>query len=196
MKVGITGGIGSGKTSVCRVFETYHIPIFHADQQAQELYRLPEIIYWLKHNISADVIDSTNSVNKKKLASLVFSNANKLKQLEDYIHPIVRQKFDDWYIRQQNAPYVLYESAILFETGRFKSFDKTIVVTAPEKVRIERVMLRDRLTASEIRQRMTKQWIDERKIALADFVLENIEWPKTLQQIEHIHRILLSTTDQ
>ncbi len=192
MKVGITGGIGSGKSTICKVFEAYGIPIFYADHEARELYRLPEIISWLKKSISPEVIDENNNVNKKVLSSLIFNDLNKLRLLEDFIHPQVSAKFDEWYQKQNSAPYVLYEAAILFETGRYTSLDKTILVTAPEKTRLQRIVHRDKLDETEIRNRMSRQWDDNRKSALADFVLENIEWPETLASIEKIHQTLLS----
>jgi len=191
MKVGITGGIGSGKSTICKVFEAYGIPVFNADDEARELYRLPEIIDWLKKNISPDVIDDHNVLNKKLLSSLIFSDLNKLRLLEDYIHPQVGAKFDEWYQQQSSAPYVLYEAAILFETGRYAQMDKTILVTAPENIRFQRIMHRDKLDEAAIRSRMSRQWDDNRKIALADFVIENIEWQKTLADIEKIHHTLL-----
>lgn len=193
MKIGITGGIGSGKTSVCEVFSSYGIPVFAADGEAKKLYSLPELIHWIKENISPVVVDQQNIVDKKKLAAIVFSNHKLLKLLEQKIHPLVSEKFDQWTQLQSGYPYLLYEAAILFETGRYRHLDKTILVTAPESIRIQRVKARDHITVTEIKKRMAKQWHDSRKLPLADYVIENIEWSKTLYQIEQIHHSILES---
>ncbi len=196
MKVGITGGIGSGKTSVCKVFESYGISVFNADTEAKRLYENPEVRCWIKENISTVVFDDYNLLDLKKLASVIFQDEVKLRLLENKIHPLVGEMFNKWYKNFQKGAYVLYESAILFETGRYRMFDLSILITAPETIRIERVRHRDGLSENEIRNRMSRQWDDAKKIPLADFVIENVEWPETIVQIEKIHRYIIEKTAQ
>ncbi|MCE1202265.1 MAG: dephospho-CoA kinase [Bacteroidia bacterium] len=196
MKVGITGGIGSGKTSVCKVFEFYGIPVFNADVEAKRLYENPEIRDWVKENISTVVFDDHDRLDRRKLATVIFQDEKKLRLLENKIHPLVGEKFNEWCRNYQEKAYVIYEAAILFETGRYRMLDLSILVTAPESLRIERVRHRDGLSEYEIRHRMARQWDDARKIPLADFVIENLEWPETIVQIERIHHIILEKTAQ
>lgn len=196
MKVGITGGIGSGKTSVCKVFEFYGIPVFNADVEAKRLYENPEIRDWVKENISTVVFDDHDRLDRRKLATVIFQDEKKLRLLENKIHPLVGEKFNEWCRNYQEKAYVIYEAAILFETGRYRKLDLSILITAPETIRIERVRHRDGLSEYEIRHRMARQWDDARKIPLADFVIENLEWPETIVQIERIHHIILEKTAQ
>lgn len=196
MKVGITGGIGSGKTSVCKVFESYGIPVFNADVEAKRLYENPEIRDWVKENISTLVFDDADRLDRRKLATVIFQDEKKLRLLENKIHPLVGEMFNEWCRNYQEKAYVIYEAAILFETGRYRMLDLSILVTAPETLRIERVRLRDDLSENEIRQRMGRQWNDAKKIPLADFVIENVEWPETIVQIERIHHYILEKTAQ
>lgn len=191
MRVGVTGGIGSGKTAICKVFETYGIPVFNADAAAKSLYSQPEIVSWVKNNIAEDVYNEKNELDRAKLASLIFQDEKKLKLLESKIHPSVGQMFSDWYKSQCKAPYVIYEAAILFETGRYKELDLNILVTAPLNLRIERVMRRDKVSENEIVRRISRQWEDEKKIPLANYVINNIDWSDTLIQIALIHEKIL-----
>lgn len=196
MKVGITGGIGSGKTTICKVFESYGIPVFNADIEAKRLYKNSEVRCWIKENISTDVFDDDDRLDRQKLASVIFQDEKMLRLLENKIHPLVGEMFNEWSENHQESAYVIYEAAILFETGRYRMLDLSILITAPETIRIERVRQRDGLSENEIRNRMARQWDDAKKIPLADFVIENIEWPETIVQIEKIHRHILEKTAQ
>lgn len=196
MKVGITGGIGSGKTSVCKVFESYGIPVFNADVEAKRLYENPDIRRWIKEKISTLVFDEAGRLDRRKLASVIFQDDKKLRLLENKIHPLVSEMFNEWCKPYHEKAYVIYEAAILFETGRYRMLDLSILVSAPETLRIERVRLRDGLSEYEIRHRMARQWDDAKKIPLADFVIENVEWPETIVQIGKIHQCILEKTAQ
>lgn len=192
MKVGLTGGIGSGKTSVCRIFESFGIPVFDADLAAKQLYEQPEIKLWLKENIAEEVITENNTVDKKRLAQIIFNDASKMSLIASKIHPLVAANFDEWAAAQSDKPYVIYEAAILFETGRYKLLDKTILVTAPESIRVQRVIQRDNMSAAEVYERMRKQWDDSQKTSLADFVINNTDWTETVRQTQDIHQTILS----
>ncbi|MBK9290207.1 MAG: dephospho-CoA kinase [Bacteroidetes bacterium] len=191
MKVGVTGGMGSGKTRVCQAFSALGVPVFHADEEAKKLYEEDEIKTWLSAHISEKIFDHQGQVDRQKLAAIIFSDPLKIKLLEEKIHPIVASRFGHWYQAHRSQPYVLYEAAILFETGRYKQLDYTILVTAPKDVRIERIKLRDGHSTAEIEARMQRQWEDEKKIPLADFIINNIDWPDTLREVERIHQILI-----
>jgi dephospho-CoA kinase len=172
LKVGITGGIGSGKSLVCRLFSRLGVPVYNADERAKQLTATnPQIRTRIAQLLGEEALGQTG-LNREFVAQKVFKNKALLSDLNSIIHPAVASDFDQWY-RQQNTPFILKEAAILFETGSYKQLDKTILVTAPEEVRINRVIQRDGLTKTEILERMQNQWKDEQKIPLADYVLIN-----------------------
>ncbi|MBL7972619.1 MAG: dephospho-CoA kinase [Prolixibacteraceae bacterium] len=173
IKIGITGGIGSGKSTVCKVFSAIGIPVFEADLEAKQLMNAdPEIRRQLTDTFGAAVYLPDQTIDRKYLAGIVFSNPSLLAKLNGIVHPAVRKAFSDW-CEKQNSPYVLHEAAILFESGFYKLMDKTIVVIATEKERIERVMKRDHAAAEQVIQRIRNQMNDAERIRLADFVISN-----------------------
>lgn len=188
--VGITGGIGSGKSTVAKVFESLGIPVYKADVRAKALY--------LKKEVRALVIDafgeevySGEELNKEALARLVFGNDAYLNTLNAIIHPAVREDFNDW-VKEQKAPYVLKEAAILIESGSYKQCDAIILVVAPEEVRIERVMQRDGSTRKEVEARVNKQWSDDRKRPYATYEIQNGGEASVIKQVLDIHRQLVN----
>jgi len=157
----VTGGIGSGKSTICRVFEVWGVPVFRADEEARLAYNDPTIRKAVVELVGQDVFDGVH-LDRKLLASRVFSNPDKLNQLNALIHPWVGERWKSWKLAQ-HTPYVIREAAILFEAGRADDCDKIVLVSAPEKLRIERVVKRDGVHEEEVRKRMTNQWDDARR---------------------------------
>ena len=188
--IGLTGGIGSGKSAVLSVFSSFGVPCYESDSRAKKLMHEDlELIYQIKA-LFGDEIYENDKLNRSKLADLVFADKSKLERLNALVHPRVKKDFQS-FVDQQDAVYLIKEAAILFETGAAKDCDATILVTAPEKLRTERVMKREKTNVAHIKSRMNHQWSDEKKIQLADYVINNIDWDKTLKKIEEIHQKLL-----
>lgn len=184
IKVGITGGIGSGKSYVCRIIESMGYPVYYSDLESKVIMdNDPEIRLKLISLLGTEAYIN-NRLNRKFLADQLFKSDEIRKKVNAIVHPKVRAYFDDW-CTSQYCDIVFNEAAILFETQSYKQFNKTILVSAPEIVKIERIIMRDQLSLEEIKQRMSKQWTDEQKTPLADFVINNDGSP-LLSQIEDI----------
>lgn len=191
LTVGITGGIGSGKTTVCRVFGVLGVPVFHADVIARQLQdEDPGIRASLSALFGTGIYDRNGLLNRKKLAGIIFTDSALLKRVNGIVHPVVHRTFDNWKKLHAGCPYVLYEAAILFETGSYHTFDYTILVTADVQERLDRVMKRDQATAEAIIQRMKNQMDDTEKKRLADFVLENNDNQLIIPEILKLDQIL------
>jgi dephospho-CoA kinase len=188
--VGLTGGIGSGKSAVLSVFSSQGVPCYQSDSSAKKLmHQDPELINQIKALFGDDLYEG-EKLNRGKLAEVVFADKSKLESLNAIVHPRVKEDFQ-LFLSQQNADYVIKEAAILFETGGAEDCDVTILVTAPEDLRIERVMKREKSKVEHIKSRMRHQWSDEKKIPMADYVINNIDWDKTLKKVEEIHQKLV-----
>lgn len=195
LTIGITGGIGSGKTTVCKVFKVLGIPVFQADMVAGKLQNEdPQIKKSLKALFGADIYAEDGLLNRRKLAGIIFNDRKLLEKINNIIHPAVHQEFNKWKAQFKNFPYVLYEAAIVFETGSFRKFDRTILVVAAEKERIERVMKRDHTTAEAIIQRMHNQFPDAKKMKMADFIIENNDNQLVIPQILELDQFLKSNS--
>jgi len=192
MRAGITGGIGSGKSTVCRVFELLGIPVYYADAEAKKLLDTLPIRSALLENFGKELLDG-EQVNRKKLAALVFNDPAKLALFNSIVHPAVKKHFLDWCDAHSDAPYVLKEAAILFESEAYKQVEKVITVTAPAEVRMARVMKRDGATREDVEKRIASQLSDEEKIKRSDFVLLNDEEQLLIPQIIRIHEALKQT---
>lgn len=193
LKVGITGGIGSGKSTVCRVFGVLGIPVFKADVEAGRLQNEdPKIGSELIDIFGPEIYSVDGLLDRKKLASIVFNDRGLLEKLNSIIHPAVQKEFEKWSAGNSNFPYVIYEAAILFETGSSRNFDFTILVVADEQERIERVSKRDHSKPEEIMQRMKNQLMDKEKIKMADFVIENNDNQPIMSQILKLDQLLKS----
>lgn len=172
--VGITGGIGSGKSAVCRVFQVLGIHVFDADSVAKDLYKSNQKI---KNEMiclfGADIYTPEGNIDRNKLASAIFSDELRLRQVNELVHPAVCDKYHQWLSGHKSLPYVIHEAAILFESGFYKMMDFNILVSATEEQRIERVVKRDGISGQIVRERMKKQWPDEKKRLLADRELIN-----------------------
>ncbi len=190
LKIGITGGIGSGKSTVCKVFSILGAPVFEADLVARQLMENDlQIRKGLVERFGEGVYTPNGSVDRKKLAALIFNDEIQLQKVNELVHPAVRSAFLKW-ADEQNVPYVVHEAAILFESGFYKMMDFTILVSAPEEERIQRVTKRDRSRLTEIKERMQKQWSDEEKRKLASIEIRNADHDLIIPQIIKIDKQL------
>lgn len=188
--IGLTGGIGSGKSTVAAYMASKGIPVYIADEEAKNIMECENIKQKIENLFSESILNSDATLNRKKIAQLVFNNPEKLKELNAIVHPKVRLHFSNWLKEHKNYPFVIKEVAILFETGGNKECDKVILITAPVSLRIERAMKRDNLTKDEILVRINNQFSDEEKIKMSDFVVENINLKETFLNIDKILKIL------
>ena len=194
LKVGITGGIGCGKTTVCRVFELLGVPVYKADDEAKNILDSDADV---KKNIlkafGNDVFTETGIINRKKLASLVFNDKVKLEELNSIVHPAVRDHFANWLKKYPTQKYILKEAAILFESGAYKLVDKVIAVIAPEELKINRAMQRDKIAREQVIQRMSNQMKDEEIIKRSQFIIHNDEQQLLIPQIISLHNQLMES---
>ena len=170
--VGITGGIGSGKSTVCEIFKILGVPVFEADKVARNLMNENSVIRLNLVEWFGNEIYSGNQLNRKLLAEHIFNDNSLLNKVNSLVHPIVREEFEKWK-NSQNTVYSVYEAAILFESGFYKLMDFTVLITAPEQIRINRVMKRDNLSPDQVLARIKNQWSDEEKRKLATVVIIN-----------------------
>lgn len=190
-KIGITGGIGSGKTTVCEVFKLLGIAVFHADDEARNLQNNDlQIKKHLIEHFGKHIYLSDGLLDRKKLAGLVFTDTKALAELNAIIHPAVRKSFLKWTENHQDAPYVLYEAAILLESGYASDFDRNILVLANEKIRIERVVRRDHSSEKLVKQRILNQMPDIQKIKMVDYVIENNNEKLLFPQIIELDKLI------
>lgn len=188
LKIGITGGIGSGKSTICRVFNLLGVPVFEADKVSKELLDShPEIKKGLIHLFGDDIYTEESCVDRKKLAGIIFNDDLQLAKVNALVHPVVLNEFRNW-VELQHSPYVIHEAAILFESGFYKMMDFTILVSAPEKERIERVIKRDGITEALVKTRMQKQWDDSEKRKLASFEIVNDNKKMVIPEIIEIDK--------
>jgi dephospho-CoA kinase len=187
--IGLTGGIGSGKTTLATYLNSLGIPVFIADDEAKKLMQSPEVVAEIQ-TIFGTTIFENGILNRQQLAAIVFSNPEKLSQLNAIIHPAVKKQFGFWLDQYQSEPFVVYEAAILFESGSYKNCDSIITITAPLEDRITRVMQRDNSTREQVLHRINAQWTDEQRIAKSDFVIENSDAQQAKNSIDEILKIL------
>lgn len=189
--IGLTGGIGSGKTKVVKVFSDLGVPCYIADNAAKELMaKEASLIKQIKDLFGAKAYN-TQGLNRAYIGAIVFSDLQKLQALNAIVHPAVAKDFSLW-LALQKAPYVIKEVAILFETGGYKAVDQTLLITAPKEVRLQRAMQRDQVAKEVILSRMNHQWEDEQRIPLADHIINNDIWEETLKEIKRLHTYFLS----
>lgn len=188
-KIGITGNIGSGKSYVCKMFENLGIPVFYSDDETKKLYLVPSVKTLIINRFGNEVYFEDGTLNRKLLSYHLFKNEEAMKFIESVLYPALNQHFDEW-CEQQTTPYVLYESAILFEKNYEKFFDKIIFVSAAESIRLQRVMKRDDCSEENVRSRMRLQLNEETKISRADFVIYNDGIKAVKPQVEAINKLL------
>lgn len=191
--IGLTGGIGSGKSKVALRFSALGIPCYIADDRAKDLMNTSTHLKEAVCKVFGSESYLDGVLNRPYIANLVFKDASALAQLNALVHPAVAQDFIEW-VGVQEAPYVIKEAAILFENGGSKLCDSVILITAPETLRLKRVLERDNSSVEAIQDRMSKQWSDDRKIPLADYHIENIDWDDTVLKIDAINQKLIQTS--
>ena len=191
MIVGITGGIGSGKTTVSKVFKALGIAVYNSDLKSKSILTSNKSLKQELVSCFGEEIYNSEGINRKYFASIIFSDKELLNKSNKIIHPYVKRDFKEWVSKQKSA-YVIKESAILFETGIYKQLDKIILVKAPKKQRIQRVLKRDSTSKSEVLNRISNQWSDNKKKELSDFIINNEESKMILDQVLSIHNIIES----
>ena len=172
--IGLTGGIGSGKTTIANYFEQQGIPLYIADDEAKKILNTPLAVKEVTDAFGEGILTS-GFPDRAKIAALVFNSPHKLQVLNNIIHPKVSEHFKDWLEKQKDKKFVIKEAAILFESGSYKDCDKIILVTAPKEVRINRVMQRDSVTREKVLERMSAQWEEDKKAGLSDYIINNID---------------------
>lgn len=188
--IGLTGGIGSGKSTVASYIASKGIPVYIADEEAKKIMELPEVILEVQQLFDENILLENNQLNRAKIAEIVFKNPQKLQELNAIIHPKVKLHFMNWLKLHEDFPFVVKEVAILFETDGDASCDKVILVTAPEDVRIKRVMQRDKTKMINVKNRIKNQLSDQEKKAKSDFIIENIDIDTTFKQVDKVLKIL------
>lgn len=189
--IGLTGGIGSGKTTIANYLKSLGIPVYNSDDQAKKILYLPETIDSLK-SAFGNVVFTNELFDKDKLAKLVFNNPEQLKLLNQIIHPAVKVDFENWLKANKNSPLIIKEAAILFESGSYKDCDVIISISSPQEIRIQRVIERDHLTYEEVMSRINNQWTDEMRKKNSDYVIDNQDVEKAFTQAEDVINILLN----
>ncbi len=185
-KVGVTGGIGSGKSYICQILQNMGYPVFFSDQASKQLLaNSPDIIAKVTTLLGSEAYHEDGSVNRAFIAAKIFNDGSLLEKVNEIMHPAVRAAFDSW-ADEQKETIVFNEAAILFETDGYQELDKNILVLAPESVKIKRVLEREETSEQEIKRRMSNQWSDEQKIPLADYIIRNGDEDMLMPQINEI----------
>lgn len=195
LKIGITGGIGSGKSVVSKVFEVLGIPVFYADAEAKLVMEQDEELMAGIKNEFGEEAYTNNQLNRPYIANIVFNDPFKLEKLNALVHPATMRAADEWFAKQ-TAPYVIKEAALLFEAGTAGHLNKIIGVYAPQHVRIKRVMDRDGSTRDEVLARMSRQIQEQIKMKLCDYVVVNDEQQMVIPQVIELHKTLLQLAGQ
>ena len=195
LKIGLTGGIGSGKTTVAKIFELLGVPVFYADEASKRLYHTNEELRTsLKKHFGEDVY-TDDQLNRSKLAAIVFNDPAKLELLNSLVHPLTIKDAEEW-MQQQKVPYIIKEAALLFEAGSSGGLDYIVGVSTPQHLRIKRVMDRDGITREEVLSRMKRQIDEEKKMLLCDFVIKNDEQELVIPQVLTLHEKFLEMSKE
>ena len=193
LKVGITGGMGSGKSRVCNMLKNLGVPIFSSDDAGKYLLNNDDTLKRdIKKTFDSDMYTSSGRIDRDRMAKLVFNNPEELTKLNALVHPRVKAEFDSWCKKNEKKPYVVKEAAILFEIGKHKELDKMVTVFCPKEERIRRIILRDDATKESIEKRMIHQYTDAERNALADYILINDGKEDLLPQVMELHELLLN----
>ncbi len=188
--IGLTGGIGSGKSTVAKYIASKGIAVYIADVEAKKLMKSDEIINEVKKTFGENVIGKRGTIKRKTLAKIVFSDKEKLDQLNKIVHPRVKKHFQDWLKKHAEEDFIVKEVAILFETNGHLECDKVILVTAPQDIRLKRVMERDNSPEKDVLARMNNQLSEEEKIKKSDFIIHNIDLKSTYNQVDELLKFI------
>ena len=191
--VGLTGGSGSGKTTVADFFVELGVPVYNSDEEAKKIMISSKLVKKAIITLLGRKAYKGKKLNKKYISEEIFNNASLLKKMNGIVHPAVQNDFVEW-AQKQNAPYVIQETALIFENSKQDFYDFIILVTAPEKQRLERVVRRDGASKKSVLNRLKNQLEDDKKIPYSDYVLENIELSETRLLVEEVHCALLDNT--
>jgi dephospho-CoA kinase len=184
-KVGVTGGIGAGKSLICSILERMGFPVFYSDIEAKKIITSnPQVRIDLIELFGIQIFKD-HQLDRKLLANLLFSDSTLIEKMNAIVHPKVREEFEYWALRQ-DSQLVFNEAAILFETGSYKNFDATILVTAPLEIRLNRVMNRDNSIRADVQKRIDNQWSDEQKVMLSTYLIQNDDIHSVLDQIDEV----------
>ena len=188
--VGLTGGIGSGKSTVANAFNALGIPVYIADEEAKRLMNKSQVIKRQLIGLFGEGAYTKEGLNRSFIANIIFKDKSLLNKINDIVHPEVAKHFKKW-VKAQNGPYVVKEAAILFENNGYKACDYVITVTAPNDLKLQRLLSRDKTSIERIEAIMQNQWHDEDRIPLSDFVIENTDLENTKKQVLNIHNKIL-----
>jgi dephospho-CoA kinase len=187
--IGLTGGIGSGKTMVANYIKSLGFPVYIADDEARTIMETDEVVEAIRIEFGKDVLQN-NKVNREKLSKIVFDNPEKLQKLNGIIHPLVKKHFDNWLENHANFHLVFKEAAILFESGGDKYCNAIVTITSPIETRLQRIIERDKTDKESVLKRMQNQWTDEQRIAKSDYVITNLGIDAIKKQIDDILKTL------
>jgi dephospho-CoA kinase len=185
--VGITGGIGSGKTTVCKIFELLGVPVFYADDEAKKFYDTKKVKLKVIKMFGKKVLENNRRIDKKKLAEIVFSDTHSLKKINAIIHPEVRREFNEWKKKQKGKKYMIKEAAIMIESGAYKELDYLISINSPKQLRIKRLLSKNNITISEIKKRIKQQISDAEREKYSDAIILNDEKHSLIEQVLGLH---------
>jgi len=196
LKVGVTGGMGSGKTLVCRIFEVLGVPVYYADFHAKRLMESDPGIREELIRLFGPSVVKKRKIDREHLAQIIFNDNDALRSVNNLVHPAVRRDFDAWMMVMSERDYIIEEAAILFESGAYKLLDFNIAVSAPEEMRIKRVMIRDNTTKESVLNRLSKQMSETERNNLADAVIINDESNLLIPQVIQLHNRILDLADK
>ena len=196
-KVGVTGGIGSGKSGVCKEFKIMGVPIYDSDARAKEIMvKNPTVIYSIKKKFGRNAYLESGMLNRSFLASEVFEDEEKLHDINNIVHPVVAQDFEEWITQHKRSPYVIKEAALLIESGSYMTLDYIVTVTSPKELRINRVLARDRYrTLEEVNSIISRQLSDIIKLEKSQFEIVNDDKSLVIPQILKIHNQMISSIE-
>ena len=196
LRVGITGGIGTGKTTVCKIFQALGISVFDADRSAKRLMAEDAVLKnQLIDHFGDDTFGADGVLNRTYLAQRVFNNEEDLNQLNQLVHPFVLTDYENWLLQIPKAPYSIREAAIMLESGTYKDLDVIILIDAPDELRIKRVIQRDKRSETEVQSIISRQWPMEKKRKFTSFIIQNNEKQFLIPQVLHLHELLISQSE-
>ena len=191
--VGVTGGIGSGKTTIINYIKSKGFAVYIADDAGKKVMQKPEIIQQINELFHNEVLLEDGFLDRSKIAALVFNDYEKLRQLNNIVHPAVALDFEEFKRENASEKVIFKETAVLFESGSYKNCDATILITAPLEIRINRVMQRDNISKEQVESRIKNQLPDQEKAALATYIVENVDLQKAFKSIDDIiNKILIN----